>query len=122
MSDHLSLKETMKEWHGTVRAYLIGFSASLVLTGSAFFIVIAKLLSGPILVYTLVGLALVQAIIQLLFFLHVGQEAKPRWETVVFGFMVMVLLILALGSLWIMNDLNDRVMSNMRMEGEMVHD
>ena len=32
----------------------------------------------------IVALALLQAIVQLLFFLHVGQEAKPRWETLVF--------------------------------------
>jgi cytochrome o ubiquinol oxidase operon protein cyoD len=29
--------------------------------------------------------------------MHLGQEAKPRWESVVFYFMVLVLLIVALG-------------------------
>jgi cytochrome o ubiquinol oxidase operon protein cyoD len=56
--------------------------------------------------------------VQLRFFLHLGQEAKPRWETMIFYFMVLVLLIIALGSLWIMHDLEERVMSNM----EMTHD
>lgn len=72
---------------------------------------------GQPLIYTVIALALVQAIVQLLFFLHVGQEAKPRWETVVFYFMVVILFIIAAGSLWIMNDLNDRVMTM-----EMPHD
>lgn len=110
MSDDLSLKETQKEWHGTLKSYLIGFIASLALTGTSFFLVIYRLLPGQTLIYTIVALALVQAIFQLLFFLHVGQEAKPRWETVVFYFMVMVLFIIAIGSLWIMYDLNNRVM------------
>jgi len=106
MSDDLSLKEIQKEWHGTMKAYVIGFVVSILLTAASFFLVITRVLSGRALVFTIIGLALVQAIVQLLFFLHVGQEAKPRWETVVFYFMVMVLLIIAIGSLWIMIDLN----------------
>lgn len=117
MHDELSLKEIQKEWHGTLRAYVIGFFASLLLTGASFFIVASKTLSGQPLIYTIIALALVQAIVQLLFFLHVGQEAKPRWETVVFYFMVVILFIIAAGSLWIMHDLNDRVMTM-----EMAHD
>lgn len=120
MHDHLSLKAIQKEWHGTVKSYLIGFIASLLLTTLSFALVFTQALTGPALVYTIIGLALTQAILQLLFFLHVGQEPKPRWETLVFLFMVMVLMIIVGGSLWIMNDLNDRVMSEM-MEG-MSHD
>lgn len=113
MSSELSLIEIKKEWHGTLQAYVIGFISSLFLTIASFLLVITKVLTGRALVYTIVALALIQAIFQLLFFLHVGQEAKPRWETLVFYFMLLVLLIISVGSLWIMNDLNDRVMSHM---------
>lgn len=115
MSDNLSLKETKKEWHGTFKAYVIGFIASLLLTAASFLLVITKSISGKFLIYTIAVLALIQAIVQLLFFLHLGQEEKPRWETVTFFFMVLVLLIVVLGSLWIMADLDARVMSNMNM-------
>jgi cytochrome o ubiquinol oxidase subunit IV len=115
MHGDLSLREIKKEWHGSLRSYLIGFAISIVLTIASFSLVAANLLAGAALPYTLVVLALAQAAIQLRFFLHVGQEAKPRWELTAFYFMVMVLLIIALGSLWIMHDLNDRVMSNMTM-------
>ncbi|MBA2727733.1 MAG: cytochrome o ubiquinol oxidase subunit IV [Parachlamydiaceae bacterium] len=118
MSEELSLSEIKKEWHGSLKAYVIGFIASLVLTGISFILVITKQLTGTALVYAIVALALIQAIFQLLFFMHLGQEAKPRWESIVFYFMVLVLLIIALGSLWIMNDLNDRVMLNMVMESK----
>lgn len=120
MTHELSLKEIKKEWHGTLKSYLVGFAISIILTALSFYIVAAKLLSGQFLVYTLVALAIVQAIFQLLFFLHLGQEARPKWESVIFYFMVLVLFIIVLGSLWIMHDLNDRVMSHMSME--MTHD
>lgn len=120
MNHELSLKETQKEYHGTLKSYLIGFLASLLLTLLSFTLVAAKLLSGQHLIYTIAGLSLTQAILQLLFFLHVGQEAKPRWETLVFCFMVLILLIIVIGTLWIMSDLNERMMSN--MPETMMHD
>lgn len=113
MHDNLTLNEIQKEWHGSLKAYIIGFIGSILLTVASFLLVLTKTLSGKALVYTIVTLALIQAIIQLLFFLHVGQEEKPQWETVVFCFMVLVLFIVAGGSLWIMSDLDDRVMSDM---------
>ena len=120
MEHELSLKEIQKEWHGTYLSYFIGFLASLVLTAASFLLVISKIVIGPVLIYAIIALALIQAIVQLIFFLHVGQETRPKWETLVFSFMVLVLIIIAAGSLWIMIDLNDRVMSN--MNSEMQHD
>ena len=116
MSSELSLNEIKKEWHGTLKSYVIGFVVSVALTILSFYLVISETMTGHNLIYTIMGLALVQAIVQLHFFLHVGQEDKPRWETLVFYFMVLVLLIVAVGSLWIMYDLNERVMMNMTKE------
>jgi cytochrome o ubiquinol oxidase operon protein cyoD len=113
MTTELSLKEIQKEWHGTYKSYIMGFIVCLLLTGASFFLVYTKLLSGYAFIYTIIGLAFVQAIVQVIFFLHVGQEAKPRWETISFCLMVMFLLILVIGSLWVMNDLNERVMPDM---------
>ena len=120
MQTDLSLKEMKKEWHGSVKAYAIGFTASLLLTSASFLLVITNTLTGRTLEWTLVALAMAQAVFQLLFFLHVGQEAKPKWETVVFAFMLLLLSIVAVGSLWVMDDLKERVMSDMTME--MPHD
>lgn len=72
-----------------------------------------ELLSSRALIYAITGLAIVQAIIQILFFLHVGQEAKPRWESLTLYFMLLILFIVVFGSLWIMFDLNHRVMFGM---------
>lgn len=116
MSTELTLKEIKKEWHGTYTAYAIGFFASLLLTGLSFYLVSEEYFTETTLSYTIVGLGLIQAAVQLRFFLHLGQEAKPRWETVVFFFMLVILLIICLGSLWVMNDLNARMMPEMNNE------
>lgn len=120
METDLSLPETLKEWHGSAKAYAIGFILCIVLTAASFGLVMMDVLSGKELIYTLIGLAIVQAIVQAIFFLHLGQEDKPRWETASFSFMVAVLLIIAIGSLWVMNDLNERMMGD--MSKEMTHD
>jgi len=113
MDSELSLKEIQKEWHGTYFSYAIGFIASFLLTVSSFFLVSTKLIPRGFLILAVIALALIQAIFQVLFFLHVGQEAKPRWETLLFYFMLLVLFIVVAGSLWIIFDLNERVMSHM---------
>ncbi|MFC2049483.1 cytochrome o ubiquinol/quinol oxidase subunit IV [Chlamydiota bacterium] len=103
--------EIQKEWHGTLQAYLIGLGASLFLTGAAYLLVIARaFITREVILLSLIGLAAFQATAQVLFFLHVGEEAKPRWETLVFLFMLLVLLIVVVGTLWIMSDLNHRLM------------
>jgi cytochrome o ubiquinol oxidase operon protein cyoD len=120
MSSEPSFDEVKKEWHGTLGAYVVGLLLSLLLTACSFGAVAAGLVDRQSAPYLLIGLAVLQAIVQLRCFLHVGQEGDPRWELLVFYFMVMVLLIIAGGSLWIMKDLDQRVMDNMPME--MTHD
>ncbi|NGX57541.1 MAG: Cytochrome bo(3) ubiquinol oxidase subunit 4 [Chlamydiae bacterium] len=111
MEEELSLKEMQKTWHGSLRSYLIGFIASLLLTTLAFLLVYGQVFSGPILIMTISGLALVQAAFQLKYFLNLGKEEKPYWETFIFFFMLLILLIIVCGSLWIMHDLNVRMMN-----------
>ncbi len=113
MDAHLSLKETFKEWKGTFKSYLIGFVSSLLFTSLSFYLVVFNILSGRNLTFAVISLAACQAICQLLFFLHLGQEDKPRWESLIFAFMLLLLTIIVGGTLWIMQDLNDRTMMNM---------
>ena len=110
------LAKIKKEWHGTLKSYLIGFFISLILTSLSFFLVINRFFSKQILIYVVVGLGLLQAIIQIIFFLHIGQEKKPRLAMASLFFAILILFIIVAGSLWIMHDLNNRVMPNMQME------
>jgi cytochrome o ubiquinol oxidase operon protein cyoD len=92
--------------HGTTSSYVAGFILSIILTITPFMVVINHLMTGWMLVFTLVGFAISQLMVQLIFFLHLGRESKPRWNILVFLFAVLVVLILVIGSLWIMNNLD----------------
>lgn len=94
----------------TLRPYLIGFLSSIVLTLTSFIIVIKKLLPSSAIFLTIVGFAVLQAILQLNLFLHLGKESKPRWKMMTFLFMALVLVIIFFGSLWIISNLNYNVM------------
>jgi cytochrome o ubiquinol oxidase operon protein cyoD len=93
----------------TIRAYKIGYGASLIITIGAYILVSNHLLHRDLLVAAVSGLAVIQFVVQLLYFLHLGHEAKPRWKLMVFGFMLMVVVIVVAGSLWIMSNLNYRM-------------
>lgn len=127
MSHELSFKDTKAQWHGSLKSYLIGFTLSLLLTCLSFATVYFRWAEPSLLIYVIAGLALIQAIVQVIFFLHVGEEDKPRWESLIFWFMILVMVIVVVGSLWIMHDLNERVMPGMHLGAptqmtEMPHD
>jgi len=95
---------------GTVKSYVLGFLFSLLLTLASFFVVFQGVLAKRALSYTIIGLALLQALIQVFLFLHLGKEDKPRWKVLTFLFMLSVVLIIVLGSLWIMSNLDYNLM------------
>lgn len=99
----------------TFRTYVLGLVFSLVLTLISYFCVVERLLGGWILEFTLGGLTLVQVIVQLVFFLHLGEasSSKPYWNRIIFFFMSLVVMILVFGSLWIMYNLDSRTMPSM---------
>lgn len=96
--------------HLPFNAYLVGFLLSIVFTLVAYLLVVNHVLSGGILFSAIIILALVQLFVQLLFFLHMGQESKPRWNLVFLLSTISIILIIVIGSLWIMNHLNYNMM------------
>lgn len=99
--------------HGTIASYVFGFILSIILTLVSYSIVTTDLFTGWPLVFVLGGLAVTQAVVQLLLFLHLGAERRPRWNLIVFLFMALVIFIIGGGSLWIMYNLDCRVMLGM---------
>lgn len=91
--------------NGTLTGYIVGFGLSLLLTLEAYYLVTHHVLTSSRMVIAIGALALLQFIAQLIFFLHLGSETKPRWKLLVFWFMVTVVLIIVVGSIWIMNNL-----------------
>lgn len=99
--------------HGSYKSYLIGFAASIALTLLAYLFVEGNHLSGGALNAMIITLCVMQVLVQLIFFLHLGDESKPYWNLISFLFMVMVVLIIVLGSIWIIFDLDSRMMRGM---------
>ncbi|HSW87797.1 MAG TPA: cytochrome o ubiquinol oxidase subunit IV [Candidatus Saccharimonadales bacterium] len=89
-----------------LRLYITGFILSLVLTIIAYLAVVNHVFAGEIIVLVILVLAVIQLVVQLFFFLHLGQESKPRWNTIFFISTVCMILVLVIGSIWIMNHLN----------------
>ncbi|HVV67199.1 MAG TPA: cytochrome o ubiquinol oxidase subunit IV [Candidatus Saccharimonadales bacterium] len=94
---------------GTLRSYATGFVLSIVLTVAAYLLATHHALSGKVLMAALLGLAVIQFIAQLFFFLHIGRETKPRWRLLTLFMMITVVLIVVIGSIWIMYNLNYRM-------------
>ncbi|MFN3234180.1 MAG: cytochrome o ubiquinol oxidase subunit IV [Gammaproteobacteria bacterium] len=92
--------------HGDVKSYIVGFALSLLLTIIPFTLVMKHFLENRYLFIVLPILALLQFFVQLVFFLHLNTSSKARWNLIVFIFTLVVVLILVIGSLWIMYNLN----------------
>lgn len=104
------MSSILEKTSSPLRLYVVGFILCLFLTGTSYLIVSNHLLSREALLFTLGGLAFIQAMVQLYFFLHLGKESDPKWHTWAFFSMVCVIVILIVGSLWIMYHLNYRMM------------
>lgn len=94
----------------TIARYAIGYILSLILTLTAYNLVVFRSASTW-LVAGLLVMAVAQMIVQLVFFLHLGDEAKPRYKVISFLFMSGILVIIVVGSIWIMNNLDYNMMN-----------
>ncbi len=91
---------------GSLKSYVIGFAFSILLTIVPYLFVTKHLLANWTLAFVIVGFGVVQLIVQLVFFLHVNAKQKARSNLVALVFTVLVVAILAVGSLWIMHNLD----------------
>jgi cytochrome o ubiquinol oxidase operon protein cyoD len=80
------------------------------MTIAAFLLYTTEFFTAPLFITIIVILAILQMLIQLFLFLHLGSEGKPHWNSLLFLFMLIVVGIIVGGSLWIMKDLNSRTM------------
>lgn len=99
--------------------YSIGFVGSVLLTVAAYLLVTQTSLSGGVLLTTIIALAVIQFFVQMVYFLHLGEEARPRLRALSFVAMAGVLLLIVFGSIWIMNNLNYHMMSPMETDEHM---
>ncbi len=101
--------------HNTLYSRAIGFTASLILTFTAFLLITRPTffpLEKDSVIAIILLLAVCQAIVQSIFFLHVLSEKKPRWNLIVFASTLSIILVIVLFSMWIMHHLNCNMMPN----------
>lgn len=91
--------------HGSIHSYIVGFLLSLVFTFIPYYMVVNKTVSGTPLLVTILGIAVLQMIIQIVFFLHLGRGPKPLYNISFFVSTVGIILVVVGGSIFIMNNL-----------------
>jgi cytochrome o ubiquinol oxidase operon protein cyoD len=92
--------------HGAMQSYVIGFLLSLLFTFIPYIMVVNQTFTGTKLLITIVGFALVQLIIQVVFFLHIGRGPKPNWNLYFFVSTIGIVVFVVGGSIFIMNNLH----------------
>jgi len=103
-------------WNKSLKPLFLGFVFSFLLLFAVYRLDVYHHLPPSILNITTVSLTILQVILQLIFFFHLGLESKPAWNLITFLFVVAVILIIIGGSIWIMNNLNYNLMP-MNMKG-----
>jgi cytochrome o ubiquinol oxidase operon protein cyoD len=94
----------------TMRPYIIGIIAALVLTAIPFGLVAMEALSRSTTLVIIAVFAVIQILVHLRFFLHIGLESTPRENLIALAFAGVLIFIMVGGSLWIMFDLYHRMM------------
>lgn len=103
--------------HGSVRSYMTGFVLSVILTAIPFALVMgggfeSRLLTAAV----VVGLAVVQIVVHMIYFLHMNTRSDEGWTMMALIFTVVVVVIMLAGSLWVMFHMNTNMMPQMDHE------
>ncbi len=112
---------TMKQVSLTplIGKYIFGLLCALVLSGMAYVIVVERWFeSNAITMTVLLLLAALQLFIQLVCFLHLGMNDRSRTRTFTIVFTLIMMLVIVVGSLWVMRNLDYR----MGMSGEAMNE
>ena len=96
--------------HGSVKSYMIGFILSIILTAIPFWMVMDGSASHTTIIGVVVACAVVQVIVHLIYFLHLDTKTEGGWNMVAIVFSALIILIVVVGSLWIMWNLNYNMM------------
>jgi cytochrome o ubiquinol oxidase subunit IV len=115
---------TLAELEGLsgVLIYTIGLVLAVILTATSFWVANTSLLWAPGVPLGLAVLAIAQMGVHLVFFLHVTTGPDNTNNVLALAFGVLIVTLVAAGSLWIMADLNANLMpSHQLMHPQMRH-
>ncbi len=105
-----------KHSHGTMNQLMMGFALAVVLTVVPFALVMAETeISKTVLVGIIMAFAAVQILVHLVYFLHVNTQSEQGWTVAAAVFAVIILVIVLVGSLWVMHNMNVNMMPSHSM-------
>ena len=98
-----------------IRGYLVGLGLSVLATVVAFFLAGTSLVWQPSIPAALIVLAIAQMGVHIVFFLHITTRPDSVNNVMALTFGVFVVLVLIVGSVWIMTNLNQNMIPMERL-------
>ena len=95
---------------GSFKSYLTGFGLALILTAIPFALVMRGTFSPMATIIVIVCAGVVQILVHLHYFLHLDRSSAARWNVLAILFTLLIMIIFVGGTLWIMSNLNYRMM------------
>lgn len=106
--------DKQKTGHGvTISGYLMGFILAVLLTLLSFIPVLKDLFhqwTASSKIMYLLGLAIIQMLVQVFYFLHLNEGPDAKWNLGTFGFGVVCVTIIIGGTWWAIQHLNYNMM------------
>ncbi len=96
--------------HGSLYEYFVGLCLSILLTVIPFAVVMSGSIGETLSIALILLCAVAQIMVQLIFFLHMNASSEQMWNSVSAVFVVLLVLILIIGSVWIMQHLNHNML------------
>ena len=98
-----------------LRSYLWGFAFSIVLSVTAFAVMLSGSLGREATMVVLGCLGMIQLFVQLRYFLHIDGRRESREDLYLLLFSVLVLMMMVVGTVWVLGDLAGRMGMDMTM-------
>jgi cytochrome o ubiquinol oxidase operon protein cyoD len=109
--DHAPGDEPVEDAGHWIRNSNLGLGFSVILTAAAFIIAGTPLIYIPAIPVALIVLAIAQMGVHLVFFLHITTGPDNTNNVLALAFGILVVFLIIAGSIWIMANLDERMMS-----------
>ena len=97
--------------HGSLRSYLTGFVLAAILTIIPFWLVMGHVIHDTqVTVLVVLGLAAVQIVVHMIYFLHLDTRSENGWNMLAFIFTIVLVVIVLGASVWVMYNENANMM------------
>lgn len=100
--------------HGTLGQLITGFVLAAILTIVPFALVMSGVeINRLVLMGIIMLLAAIQIIVHLVYFLHLKSNVEQGWTVAATVLAIIILVIILVGSLWVMHNMNENMMPPM---------